>query len=180
MVAKRTTNYIKHYKDQNGTTINDSTKVKEHSIGFYFQLLNQSSMQEVHDINSLHHSEDDKRFINVDFTTDEIRRVVFQSPKNKSAGPHGFPAEFYKSAWHIIGNDVINTCLHFFRTGHLYKQFNNTFIAQIPKVVGDDNLENFRPISLCNFIYKVISKLVADRIQKVIYKIISPQKTAFR
>ena len=56
---------------------------------------------------------------------------------------------------------------------------NYTFISLIPKNAGADSLENYRPISLCNFIYKIISKLLADRLQKVIHKIISPNQAAF-
>ena len=56
---------------------------------------------------------------------------------------------------------------------------NCTFISLIPKNAGADSLENYRPISLCNFIYKIISKVLANRMQKVIHKIISPNQAAF-
>ena len=113
--------------------------------------------------------------LNAPITDDEIVRVVFKSPKHKSPSPDVFRAEFYQTTWSIIGNDVIKACQYFFSSGHILREMNCTFISLIPKNVGADSLENYRPISLCNFIYKIISKLLADRLQKVIHKIISPK-----
>ena len=74
---------------------------------------------------------------------------------------------------------MIKACQHFFSSGHILREMNCTFISLIPKNAGADSLENYRPISLCNFVYKIISKVLANRMQKVIHKIISPNQAAF-
>ena len=86
---------------------------------------------------------DDISILSAPVTDDEIVRVVFKSPKDKSPGPDGFSAEFYQIAWSIIGNDVIKACQHFFSSGRILREMNCTFISLIPKNAGADSLENY-------------------------------------
>ncbi|KAJ8485323.1 hypothetical protein OPV22_017808 [Ensete ventricosum] len=180
IATRRATNRIKKCKGIDGNLIEDLDEVKNYTKQFFYSLLNQEQQpNSIHvgptrrlDSEALSH-------LNAPITDDEIVKVVFKSPKHKSPGPDGFPAEFYQIAWAIVGNDVIKACRHFFSSGHILKEMNCTFISLVPKNDGADSLENYRPISLCNFIYKVISKLLADRLQKVMNKVISPNQAAF-
>ncbi|KAJ8505060.1 hypothetical protein OPV22_005946 [Ensete ventricosum] len=180
IATRRATNRIKKCKGIDGNLIEDLDEVKNYTKQFFYSLLNQEQQpNSIHvgptrrlDSEALSH-------LNAPITDDEIVKVVFKSPKHKSPGPDGFPAEFYQIAWAIVGNDVIKACRHFFSSGHILKDLNCTFISLVPKNDGADSLENYRPISLCNFIYKVISKLLADRLQKVMNKVISPNQAAF-
>lgn len=66
-----------------------------------------------------------------------------------------------KKIWHIVGNDVMTTTLDFLNIGNMQPKINYTHIILIPKVKSPERMSNYRPISLCNVIYKVISKVLA-------------------
>jgi len=68
---------------------------------------------------------------------------------------------------------------NFFTSNQLLREQNHTFLALIPKRLGPSAVHHFRPISLCNIIYKIISKLLANRLKPLLSKIISPFQTAF-
>ena len=67
----------------------------------------------------------------------------------------------------------------FFKTGKLLKQVNGSFISLIPKCENPSNLQDYRPISLFNFLYKIISKVMAIRLSKKMNSLVSPNQTAF-
>jgi hypothetical protein len=67
----------------------------------------------------------------------------------------------------------------FFSTNHLLKEQNHTFIALVPKQLGPSSVGHFRPISLCNIIYKIISKILANRFKGLLHHFISPYQSAF-
>ncbi|XP_071916232.1 uncharacterized protein [Coffea arabica] len=79
----------------------------------------------------------------------------------------------------IIKDDVVNAISSFFHTGNLLRTVNETIISLIPKVDNLVLLTNFRPISLCTVLYKTISKVLANRLKKVLKHCISPSQSAF-
>lgn len=94
-------------------------------------------------------------------------------------GPRWDPPPLFKSQWHIVGNSVKKLCHEVFETKTLLNNINDTFLCLIPKFPNANNLRNFRPISLCNTIYKVITKIIANRIKPYLVNLISPYKTSF-
>lgn len=74
-------------------------------------------------------------------------------------------ALFFVHFWKIIGGDVVRTVQQFFQEGHLLPNLNETNLVLIPKVAIPSNISQFRPISLCNVVYKVISKILAKRLK---------------
>lgn len=86
---------------------------------------------------------------------------------------------FYKKYWGKIGSDVIKEVQDFFFTGILNISYNNTFVALIPKVPSACRVEHFMPISLCNMIYKIITKIITSRLRRILEKIIHPSQAAF-
>jgi hypothetical protein len=89
------------------------------------------------------------------------------------------PALFYKHYWSIIESDVINTVTSFFSNGYMLKAINHTFLALIPKSNAASTVHHFRPISLCNVIYKTISKILANRLKQMLPKLIFPWQAGF-
>ncbi|XP_063938227.1 uncharacterized protein LOC108193487 isoform X3 [Daucus carota subsp. sativus] len=110
---------------------------------------------------------------------DEIKEVFFSMGDDKASGPDGFSARFYKSAWPVIGPDVCNGVKEFFSSGKLLKEVNATLIALIPKVKCPSQVSEFRPIALCNVLYKGISKILANRIKGCLNVIIDENQNAF-
>lgn len=109
----------------------------------------------------------------------EIKNVLFSMPSNKAPGPDGCPAEFYRSAWPIIRSDFTIAVQSFFMFGFLPKGVNATTLALIPKVQGAETLKDFRPISCCNILYKVVSKILANRLKVFLPDLIEPNQCAF-
>ena len=73
-----------------------------------------------------------------------------------------------------MGDTVVDAMLDFLNIGHMLLDINHTYIVLIPKVKNPEKMSNFRPISLCNVIYKIISKVLANRLKQVLLNIISP------
>ncbi|KAK1304881.1 hypothetical protein QJS10_CPB11g01426 [Acorus calamus] len=100
-----------------------------------------------------------------------IRKVKLENGEFSSD-----PSEVF---WHIVKDDFTKAVSSFFQTGYLLKQLNHTFLSLVPKSKDADSLEAFRPISLCNVTYKTITKILADRMQLVLPKVILPHQSAF-
>lgn len=96
-----------------------------------------------------------------------------------ASGPDGFQPGFFKANWNILGKDIICSVQEFFRSGILYKDFNHSFITLIPKISTPQTPGDFRPISLSNTIYKIISKILANRLKLILGKLISPSQSSF-
>lgn len=95
---------------------------------------------------------------------------------NKSPGPDGMSPVFFKNYWHIVGNDVLKAIQHFFTTTKLSRAVNHTFLALIPKRPVADKVDQFRSIALCNVIYKVVTKILSNRLKSLLDPLIHPNQ----
>jgi exonuclease III len=109
----------------------------------------------------------------------EIFSAISDLGLNKAPGPDGMTGLFYKSYWPIVKHSVIASVQSFFQGGYLLKEFNHTNIALIPKMDNPSMVHHFRPISLTNFNYKIISKILSNRLKPLLHKIVSPMQSAF-
>ncbi|XP_058782945.1 uncharacterized protein LOC131657578 [Vicia villosa] len=96
-------------------------------------------------------------------SVDEIKAAVFGLRKDSAPGPDGFGGVFFHTYWNIISNDVCNAVWQFFKEGWIPQNYNANLIILIPKSKDADSMENFRPIALANFKFKIISKIIAGR-----------------
>ena len=109
----------------------------------------------------------------------EIKNVVFNLNSNSASGPDGFGGVFYHSCWEIIGTDVCNVVQQFFKQNWVLPGMNSNVVSLIPKVQGADSIKDYRPIAVVNFKFKIISKILADRLALVVARIISPNQYGF-
>jgi hypothetical protein len=112
-------------------------------------------------------------------TQDEVYDALRQMAPLKAPGPDGYTADFYLQHWETVGPEVCAAVIHFFNSNHMSIEMNKTHIALIPKNSNPSNVTHFRPISLCNVIYKIISKVLANRMKAVLPHVISPNQSAF-
>jgi hypothetical protein len=113
------------------------------------------------------------------FTTDEVEKALFQMGPNKAPGVDGFTAGFYKKHWPLLKNQVVAAVLTFLEGGDMPEVINQTILVLIPKVANPQELSQFRPISLCNVLYKLCSKVLANRLRLILDEIISEEQSAF-
>jgi len=85
----------------------------------------------------------------------------------------------FQKNWETKGKDVTAVVLSFFMSGRLLKEINHTFVSLVPKSSAATSLTGFRPISCCNLLYKIITKVLANMLQHVIGELISPNQSAF-
>ncbi|KAL5569345.1 hypothetical protein UlMin_025920 [Ulmus minor] len=97
----------------------------------------------------------------------------------KAPGPDGMTSLFYKSYWQTVGGDVIALVQDFFRSNRLLPELDYSNIVLIPKTDKPTSMNHYRPISVCNLVYKVIVKLLADRIKPLLQDLICPTQGAF-
>lgn len=83
---------------------------------------------------------------------------------DKAPGPDGYSMAFFIHCWEVVRVEVVATIQNFHEQGFFEKSFNTTFIALIPKKMGAKELKDFRPISLIGSVYKIISKLLTERL----------------
>jgi len=98
---------------------------------------------------------------------------------NATPGPDGLNAAFYKTAWPWIQHDVHNLVTDFHSTAQFPEDLNQTYITLIPKKDQPIIPQDFRPISLCNVIYKIIAKSLANRLKEHLPHSINLAQAAF-
>lgn len=124
-------------------------------------------------------SEEENEFLIHAPTDEEIKGIVWQMQPWTILGPDGYPPGFHQQMWDIVGSDTINMVKAFFISGFLLKQMNHSFVSLIPKTDIPRTATDYRPISLSNVSYKIISKLLASRLKTVMDNFISPYQASF-
>ena len=113
------------------------------------------------------------------FVVEEVQRALHQMAPLTALGPDGMSPIFYKSFWHIVGKDVTNVVLHALNSGFVLDSLNSTFITLIPKIKDPKKVSDFRPISLCNVVYKLIGKVLVNRLKLILPYVVSDSQSAF-
>ncbi|KAA3484468.1 reverse transcriptase [Gossypium australe] len=113
------------------------------------------------------------------FREEEVRMPLKGMGPTKASGPDGFPAMFFQKYWHIVGKEVLEYCLGVLNEGIEVDSANTTNIVLIPKIQKPTSLVNFRPISLCTVLYKIVAKTIANRLQDVMGTCIDEVQSAF-
>jgi hypothetical protein len=181
-LCRRRYNSISSLKSADGTTLGGRENIGNHLV-HHFNMLFTSSLPELDaNLDCLIDNvitEEENLALCLIPEESEIFLAISELGLNKAPGPDGMTGLFYKSYWPIVKDSVVNSVQSFFRGGFLLKEFNHTNLALIPKIDNPSLVSHFRPISLINFNYKIISKILSNRFKPLLHKIVSPVQSAF-
>ena len=97
----------------------------------------------------------------------------------KLPGLNGMPPLFYQSYWSLLGEDIIQAMLEYLNSGSLPPSLGHSFITLIPKVKSPKYISEYRPISLSNVLYRILAKVLANHLKKIMPQLISKHQSAF-
>lgn len=179
-LIRRRKNCIKGLKTENGRWLNNREDLGAYLCSNFQTIFSTSSPAAPDDISNLFSpiiSADDNDFLCRVPDEAEILSVIQSIGASKAPGLDGISALFYHTYWSIMKFDVVTTFKCFFASSFLLKSLNHTNIMLIPKNDNPTLVSLFRPISLCNVLYKTISKILAIRLKSFLLQIISPIQT---
>ncbi|KAL4363533.1 hypothetical protein GQ457_04G019830 [Hibiscus cannabinus] len=112
-------------------------------------------------------------------TADEVVTAFRDIGPGKASGIDGFPSSFFRLHWTTISSEFTLLCLDLLHGSTDMASINRTVIVLIPKVASPDYMRQFRPISLCTVIYKIVSKVLVNRMKSILPHCILPNQGAF-
>jgi hypothetical protein len=113
------------------------------------------------------------------FSEEEVVIALKQISGEKASGPDGFTLAFFHHCWDVVKKEVLDSIQEFYVHEDFERSLNSTFVVLIPKKVGASDVKDFRPISLTGSIYKIISKVLANRLREMLGSLLSPSQNAF-
>ncbi|MCH79466.1 endonuclease/exonuclease/phosphatase family protein, partial [Trifolium medium] len=122
--------------------------------------------------------EDNDRLV-APITREKLKEALFQMNPDKAPGPDGFNPAFYQHFWELCSDDIFEAAKEWLDRGYFPSSLNETNICLIPKCDDPVSMKDMRPISLCNVLYKMVSKLLANRLKDCIEKCVSEEQSAF-
>ena len=164
-----------------GVMSSDEGSIAEGITQFYRRLYfeNEAHPPVLDDVEFGRISEEDALWLDRPFEEEEVFGVVSGFNGDKSPGPDGFSIAFFQSCWSILKSDIMAVLHNFHEQVVFERSLNVSFLALIPKKADAVEVKDFRPISLVGGIYKIISKVLANRLQRVAHSLISDSPNAF-
>ncbi|CAI5928264.1 unnamed protein product [Closterium sp. NIES-65] len=118
-------------------------------------------------------------FLEADWTEQEVKKAFAAMAKNKSPGGDGLPKELFEAHWDLLGSSFMAMVKDFEKSATLPVEIKEAVTILLHKKGERDQLNNYRPITLLNFSYKVLARVIADRMKAVLHQVISPEQCGF-
>jgi hypothetical protein len=179
---RRRINHIRSVVDEEGREWKEKKEIPKVFTEFYQKLFSMEGTLGVEEcLESLEHrvSPTMNEALLKEFTMEEVDITLSQMHPLKSHGLDGFSACFYQRSWDLVRLEVGKTVLDFVNFGIFYCSLNTTHIVLIPKIKTPRRVMDYRPINLCNVLYKLMAKVLANRMKQVLNSIMSPNQSAF-
>ena len=179
---KRKQNTIMGIWDSHGKWCNERDSTAQVAIDYFEDIYKTTSPTQIREVTiaiPARVTEEMNESLNKNFTREEVATALKQMHPIKAHGPDGMSAIFFQKYWNIVGCSIANMVLNVLNGNMSMASLNRTNIALIPKINNPKKMADFRPISLCNVVYKLISKTIANRFKALLPHIISENQSAF-
>jgi hypothetical protein len=184
-MARRAHNKILKLKDQDGIERESHQEIESAMVRYFHGIAQEPHLDRSEAIQRITQhiprlvTEEQNTFLNKSIATEEVDQALQEMPSGKAPGPDGFTVEFFKAYWEIIKHDVYKVVEDSRRSASILKALNATMITLIPKGNEANTPDRYRPIALCNVIYKIISKVIENRLKPLLPSLISQEQAGF-
>jgi exonuclease III len=184
-IQRRHSNKITHLITEEGETLQSHADLETHLVGYFQDLLTEPLPDRSEAINQITKcvpalvTQEQNEALLRPFTIEEVDQALLDTPKCKAPGPDGFTSDFFHYCWQMIRTEVWEILEDSRITGEVLRAFNATFLALIPKEGQANRPKQYRPIALCNVIYKLLTKVIARRLKPILPTIISPEQSGY-
>lgn len=179
--GRRKTNWIKSIRQEDGSETHSLDHIQELFLQYYSRFDDNASPPpaSLSLLPGPRLSEEMASSLTPEITDDEIEVAVRNLPMGKAPGFDGLGASFYRNFWSIIKTEVCSAIKYCFISAFFPDSWKNTIICLTPKVEGPATVKDYRPISLCSFLYKICAKMLANRMARMLPSIIGWEQGAF-
>lgn len=173
-------NQIRNLKDPTGEWV-EGDAMKEVITNYFTHIFRSNDLHEVGFFNDIQPKVSMEHNIALlkPFQSEEVKAAIFSMYLDKAPGPDGMNPGFYQHFWGDIGEDVTNFVLNCLHSTSFPPNLNDATIVLIPKKTKPETPADLRPIALCNVLYKIMGKMIANRMKDVLKDIISESQSAF-
>ncbi|GJY40543.1 cysteine-rich receptor-like protein kinase [Tanacetum coccineum] len=181
VIRKRRSNNMIRGLSVDGIWVEDREGIKQGMAEHYHTLFMESNTERPNVISDsfLSISEEEAMELENRFSEEEVWGAIKSCGSSKAPGPNGFNFKFIKRYWEILKGDLMAAIDWFWENGEISRGCNASFISLIPKTSDPLSPKDYRPISLIGCYYKIVTKLLAERIKKVIGKVIGKVQNVF-
>eukprot|EP00253_Pinus_taeda_P008343 PITA_08343 len=178
-------NYITHIKNEQGDKIETHEGIEEEFLNYFKKAHQEPNIDKMPAINKLLKkipriiTEEHNSLLIKPISLQEVKEAVKNLKEGKVPGPDGFTSNFLHKFWDLIKDEIWHVVEESRALRWLYPGLNATFIALIPKGEDSNTPDKYRPIALCNIIYKITSKVIATRLKPLLPLIISPEQSGY-
>jgi len=184
-MANRVHNRISVIKDERGSLHNSHAEIEKALVKHFQGIAKETRYNRENSIRNFTRkiprlvSSEDNFNLNKPVTEEEVGEVLKEMQNCKAPGPDGFNVDFFKACWSIVKKDILNVVEDSRMNKTILKALNTSFIALIPKQEAAQTPDKFRPIALCNVVYKIISKVVANRLKPLLPSLVSMEQAGY-
>lgn len=179
--GRRRNNQVVRLKNSDGEWVDSMQGIQEIITGYFCDLFKSSEVagflsenERVNRVSDAHNTQ-----ILAPILNDEVKAAVFSMHAEKASGFDGLNPCFYQAYWSVVEKDVVEFCQRFLETGELKQEVNRTIVCLIPKVKKPQKMTELRPISLCSVLFRILSKVLANRLKICLPMLISANQSAF-
>ncbi|KAG7599606.1 Endonuclease/exonuclease/phosphatase superfamily [Arabidopsis suecica] len=182
-IIRRRRNRIEALKGDDGRWLTSPPELEELAVNYYKRLYSMedvdSDFEQLPSVGFTRLPREELQELSRPYTKEDVEKAVRSMGQYKAPGPDGFQPGFYQHCWDVVGCSVTKFVLDFFATSNLPEETNDALVVLIAKVEKPERITQFRPISLCNVLFKTITKAMVMRLKRVMPTLIGPAQSSF-